>query len=103
VTNINVPAKSTNTEGFRPPENEPRSALAGVGRYKRSPDQGEQTRTAIVRALSQRPGSTIRELCVLVGKASPSTIQHHLNILEAKRKIVRDDCPLCRGKIWRVQ
>jgi DNA-binding transcriptional ArsR family regulator len=102
VTNINVPPKSTNTEGFRPPENEPRSTLAGVGRYKRSNDQGAQTRAALIRALSQRPGAQVRELCVLVGKSSTSTVQHHLNLLEAEGKIIRDDCPLCRGKIWRV-
>jgi DNA-binding transcriptional ArsR family regulator len=91
--NINVPPKSTQTE----------SALAGVGRYKRELDQGEKTRAAIIRALAERPGATVRELCALVGKASTSTVYSHLNRLEAEGKIVRDDCPLCRAKIWRVE
>jgi DNA-binding transcriptional ArsR family regulator len=78
------------------------SALTGVGRYKRPKDQGEQTRAALIRALAQRPGAQVRELCVLVGKASPSTVQHHLNVLEAEGKIVRDECPLCKARMWRV-
>jgi predicted transcriptional regulator len=63
---------------------------------------GEQTRNAMIRALSSRPGATVRELCVMVGKASTSTVYFQLNRLEAEGKIVRDNCPLCRGKIWRV-
>jgi DNA-binding transcriptional ArsR family regulator len=90
--NVNVPPKSTRTD----------SALSGVGRYKRSPDQGQETRNAIIRALSQRPGAQVRELCVMVGRSSPSTVAHHLSILESEGKVVRDDCPLCKGKIWRV-
>lgn len=90
--NLNVPPKDTRTE----------SVLSGVGRYKRPRDQGEQTRAALVRALSERPGADVRELCVMVGRSSTSTVAHHLHILEAEGKIVRDACPLCRAKIWRV-
>ena len=64
--------------------------------------QGAKTQHAIIRALAERPGASVRELCVLVGKASTSTIQHHLWKLEAQGKIVRDECPLCRARIWRV-
>jgi DNA-binding transcriptional ArsR family regulator len=91
--NVNVPPKSSRTD----------SALSGVGKYKRSPDQGQETRNAIIRALAQRPGSTVRELCVAVGRSSTSTIQSHLHALEASGKIVKERCPVCKGPYWSVR
>jgi DNA-binding transcriptional ArsR family regulator len=90
--NIDVPPKSTQTD----------SALSGVGRYKRSPDQGEETRAAIIRVLAERPGASIRDLCTAVGKSSASTVYAHLHRLEAEGKIVKDQCPVCRAGILRV-
>jgi DNA-binding transcriptional ArsR family regulator len=78
------------------------SALAGVGWYKRPPDQGDKTRDALIRVLAERPGASIRELCDATGK-QPSTVYHHLNRLQAEGKIVKDECALCRAGILRVR
>ena len=77
--------------------------LAKPGVTRNSEIQASETRNAIIRTLAERPGASIRELCVIVGKRSTSTVQHHLWKLEAQGKIVRDSCPLCRAPIWRRQ
>jgi DNA-binding transcriptional ArsR family regulator len=90
--NINVPNKETRTDV---------TPLGRVGKYKRPRDQGDKTRSAILTILSLRPGSAVRELCAETGKA-PSTIHFQLNKLENEGKIVKEVCPLCRGRMWRV-
>lgn len=86
--NYNVPPKKTRT-------------MAGVT-WAEQKAWGEQSRAALIRALAESPGATVRELCVKIGKASPSTVQHHLYKLEDEGKIIREECPLCRARIWRV-
>jgi DNA-binding transcriptional ArsR family regulator len=105
-----VPATRAGEDGVRPPAGSsparPGKSVDQPGKLGQptpaAPVSGDATRAAIVRALSSHPGATVRELCVMVGKASTSTVYFHLNRLEAEGKIVRDDCPLCRGKMWRV-
>jgi DNA-binding transcriptional ArsR family regulator len=124
VMNFNMPPKSTQTAsgaavpatiagegGVRPPAGSsparPGKSVDQPGKLGQptpaAPASGDVTRGAIIRALSSHPGATVRELCVMVGRSSTSTVYMHLTRLEAEGKIVRDDCPLCRGKIWRVQ